>query len=305
MNTKIKGSIFIVLIAFFAWYFFLKPSDYTIRFEAKAATGTIFQGIQEWSAAKTKSNTENYTALEKRNFDFIKQELKKGDEHLFYSWTLKSINDSTTKVIVDIKDENHSWYNKLTVPFINTPFREKQIARVKDFKTGLEEHLKAIKVRIDGEGESAAAYIAYISLTSVMQEKAQTMIKNDAIITGYLFNNKIKIIGKPFVEVTHWDKDKELLEFNYCFPIPKDAKFVANPNVKFKTIPALKGLKATYFGNFRTSDRAWFALLDYAKKQNVELESKVVEYFLANPFNGGNEKEWETKIVIPFASKQK
>jgi effector-binding domain-containing protein len=136
-----------------------------------------------------------------------------------------------------------------------------------------------------------------------MQEKAQTMIANDAVITGYLFRNNIKIIGKPFVEVTNWDQDKETLQFNYCFPIPKDAKFVANPKVKFKTIPAAKGLKATYFGNFRTSDRAWFALLDYAKKENIALESKVVENFLANPFNGGNELEWETKIIIPFAKK--
>ena len=303
MNTKIKGSIVVILIAFVAWYFLLKPSDYTIRFEAKTATGTIYQGVQDWAAAKTKSNTESYTTVEKRNYDFIKQELKKGDEHLVYTWTLTSVNDSTTKIVVDIKDENHSWYNKLTAPFVSTPFREKQIARVKDFKVGLDEHLKAFKVRIDGEGESTADYIAYISLTSVMQEKAQTMIANDAVITGYLFRNNIKIIGKPFIEVTNWDKDKEILQFNYCFPIPKDAKFVANPKVKFKTIPAVKGLKATYFGNFRTSDRAWFALLDYAEKQNVKLDTKVVEYFLANPFNGGNELEWETKIIIPFAKK--
>lgn len=303
MNSKIKGSIFFILIAGIAWYFLVKPSDYTISFEAKTATGTIFQGIQEWSIAKTKSNSENYTTLEKINFNFIKQELKKGDEHLIYSWNLTSINDSTTKVVVDIQDKNHSWYNKLTVPFISTPFREKQITRVKDFKTGLEEHLKAFKVRIDGEGQSTESYVAYLSLTSVMQEKAQTMIANDAIITGYLYRNNIKIIGKPFVEVTNWDKDKEIVQFNYCFPIPKEAKFVPNSNVKFKSIPVIKGLKASYFGNFRTSDRAWFALLDFAKKENIELETKVMEYYLANPFNGGNELEWETKIIIPFATK--
>ena len=214
MNTKIKGSIIVILITFVAWYFLLKPSDYTIRFEAKTATGTIYQGVLDWAAAKTKSNTESYTSVEKRNYDFIKQELKKGDEHLVYTWTLTSVNDSTTKIVVDIKDENHSWYNKLTAPFVSTPFREKQIARVKDFKVGLDEHLKAFKVRIDGEGESTADYIAYISLTSVMQEKAQTMIANDAVITGYLFRNNIKIIGKPFIEVTNWDKDKEILQFN-------------------------------------------------------------------------------------------
>jgi effector-binding domain-containing protein len=42
-------------------------------------------------------------------------------------------------------------------------------------------------------------------------------------------------------------------------------KLIDNAVVKFKTIPAVKGLQATYFGNFRTSDRAWFALLDYEK----------------------------------------
>ena len=302
MNTKIKGSIFVIIIAFIAWYFLLKQSDYTITFEAKTATGTVFQGIEDWAAVKSKSNAENYTVIETRNFDFIKQELKKGDEHLIYTWSLSSVSDSTTKIVVGVKDLNHSWYNRITVPFSATPFREKQIARVKDFKSGLDEHLKTFKVRIDGEGESTPAYIAYISLSSVMQEKAQTMIANDAVITGYLFRNNIKIIGKPFVEVTHWNKDKETLQFNYCFPIPQDAKFIANPKVKFKTITPEKGLKATYFGNFRTSDRAWFALLDYAKKENIELDSKVVEYYLANPFNGGNELEWETKVIIPFAT---
>ena len=85
----------------------------------------------------------------------------------------------------------------------------------------------------------------------MVANKILILIRNQ----GYpLFRNNIKIIGKPFIEVTNWDKDKEILQFNYCFPIPKDAKFVANPNVKFKTIPAVKGLKATYFGNFRTSE---------------------------------------------------
>jgi effector-binding domain-containing protein len=62
-------------------------------------------------------------------------------------------------------------------------------------------------------------------------------------------------------------------------------------------------LKATYYGNFRTSDRAWFALMDHAKKHNLKLENKVLEHFLSNPFNGGEELQWETKIIIPFASK--
>ena len=303
MNTKIKWSIVAVLIAFLGWYFLIKQSDYTITFKANAATGTIFQGIQEWVVTQSKTNNETYNIVEKRNFDFIKQELKKGTTQMIYSWNMKPVNDSTTQVTVDISDLNNSWHNKLTAPFINTPFKQEQIKKIKDFKAGLEEHLKGFKVKIDGEGATKETFVAYISLKSVLQEKAQTMIANDATITGYLHTNNIKIIGRPYVEITSWDKDKETVEFNYCFPIPKDAKFVANPNVKFKTIPSVKGLKATYYGNFRTSDRAWFALLDYANRNGLELENKVLENFLANPFNGGNELEWETKIIIPFASK--
>ena len=163
--------------------------------------------------------------------------------------------------------------------------------------------MSLFKVKIEGEGVSEETFVAYINLKSILQEKGQTMIANDAIITGFLFENKIKIKGRPYLEIMNWDLDKETIDFNYCFPVSKNAKIVADSNVKFKTIPALKGLRATYYGNFRTSDRAWFALLDYAKRNGIELENKVLENFLANPFNGGNELEWETKIVIPFAKK--
>lgn len=303
MNIKIKWSVAAVLIAFLGWYFLIKQSDYTITFESKTATGTIFQGIQEWSVAQSKKNNEAYATVEKKNFDFIQQEYEKGNDQMEYSWNIKSINDSTSKVEVNVTDRNHSWYNRLTVPFITTPFKERQIAKIKDFKAGLEEHLKAFKVKIDGEGQSKEVYVAYISLKSVLQEKAQTMIANDAIIMSYLHSHAIEIVGKPYVEIVNWDKDKETVEFNYCFPVPKNAKIIADAKVKFKTIPAMKGLKATYYGNFRTSDRAWFALLDYAKRNAIQLDNKVLENFLDNPFNGGNELEWETKIIIPFASK--
>ncbi|QIH38613.1 hypothetical protein G7A72_07300 [Flavobacterium sp. Sr18] len=291
------------LSLFLIWYLLVKKTDYCISFKVSAATGTVFQGIQEWSVIQLEKEKENYTVLEKRNFDFIRQKMKKGDAQMEYIWDITYINDSVTKVNVGIKDLNHSIYNKLTVPFFSTLFKESQIKKITDFKKGLGEHLKNFKVRIEGEGVSEETFVAYINLKSVLQEKGQTMIANDAIITGFLFENKIKIIGRPYLEIMNWDLDKETIDFNYCFPVEKPAKNVINNAVKFKTLPAIKGLKATYYGNFRTSDRAWFALMDYAKKHNLKLENKPLEHFLANPFNGGNELEWETKIIIPFTSK--
>lgn len=301
MNNKLKLLLAVVILSFLGWYFLLKQSDYTITFKVNAATGTISQGIMEWSTTQSKSQNELYTLLEKRNYGFIKQQMKKGNQVMEYTWNMESINDSITNVIVGVKDLNHSFYNRLTAPFIPTKFRTEQIEKIKSFKIGLEDHIDDFKIRIDGEKSSEEIYVAYISLKSVMQEKAQTMIGYDPEIVGYLDRNKIKIIGhRPYLEVTDWDQEEETVSFNYCFPIPKNTKYVQDDNVKFKTIPSFKGLQATYFGNYRTSDRAWFTLLDYAKKNNIKLQKKVLEHFLANPFNGGNELEWETKIIIPF-----
>lgn len=303
VSKKIIIACSAFLSLFLIWYLFIKKTDYSISFKVNAATGTVFQGIQEWSNAQGLKDSEKYVILEKRNFDFIKQEMTKKEVQMHYTWDITSINDSVTKVNVGIKDLNYSWYNKLTAPFFNTEFKQEQIKKITDFKKGLSEHLKNFKVRIDGEGVSEETFVAYINLKSVLQEKARYMIANDALITGFLFENQIKIIGRPYLEIVKWDLDKETIDFNYCFPVEKPTNNIVNDVVKFKTLPVVKGLKATYYGNFRTSDRAWFALFDYAKKNNLKLENKVLEHFLSNPFNGGEELQWETKIIIPFASK--
>ncbi|MGO4904612.1 hypothetical protein [Flavobacterium sp. W20_MBD1_R3] len=303
VRKKIIIGFSILFSLFLVWYLLIKETDYNISFKVNAATGTVFQGIQEWSNAQDLKNSEKYVILEKRKFDFIKQEMTKKEIQMHYTWDITPINDSVTKLNVGIKDLNYSWYNKVTAPFFNTEFKEEQIKKITDFKKGLSEHLKNFKVRIDGEGVSEETFVAYINLKSVLQEKARYMIANDALITGFLFENQIKIIGRPYLEIVKWDLDKETIDFNYCFPVEKPIKTIANNVVKFKTLPAVKGLEATYYGNFRTSDRAWFALFDYAKKNNLKLENKVLEHFLSNPFNGGEELQWETKVIIPFASK--
>ena len=302
MNTKkliiiVFGCVFSL---FLVWYLFIKESDYVISFKVKTATGTVFQGVQEWSKARMVTDKENFVILEKKNFGFIKQGMTKDNIKMEYTWEITSINDSITAVNVGVKDKNSSIYNRLTAPFFNTNFKEEQVKKITDFRNGLNKHLENFKVKIDGLGTSEETFVAYISLKSVMQEKAQTMIMNDAAITGFLQQSNIKILGRPYLEIENWDLDKEQLEFNYCFPIDKNVKMIDNGIVKFKTIKAIKGLQATYYGNFRTSDRAWFALLDYAKAHNYKLVNKPLEHFLANPFNGGDELSWESKIVIPF-----
>lgn len=299
-----KKNIIIVVSLLFSvfliWYLFIKKCDFLITFKTKTSTGVVYQGINEWQKAQAKLTGESYKLIEKNKFDLLTYETSKGDTTWVYNWEIKPINDSVTGVQVGIKESVKSIYNRLTVPFFDTKFKKEQVKKITDFKTVITEHLSNFKLKSVSEGTTNEVFVAYINLKSVLQEKAQNMIMNDATITGYLSRNNIKILGKPYLEVVNWDIDNEMLDFNYCFPIDKNTKYIADKYVSFKTIPAKKGLKISYYGNFRTSDRGWFAIMDYVKKRGKTLELKPLEHFLANPFNGGDEISWETQIIIPY-----
>jgi effector-binding domain-containing protein len=299
-KKKIIIGISILFSGFMIWYLFIKKSDYIITFEAKTATGVVYQGINEWIKAEVKKTGATCTKIESNKFDLLKYEISKGNKTIVYDWEFLPKNDSITNVKVGISEKGKSFYNRISVPFLRTDFKTEQIQTIKAIKDDLFEHLSKLKVATISEGTTEAVFVAYINLKSVLQEKAQNMIMDDPKVTGYLNKHKIVITGKPYLEVNSWDLDTEMLDFNYCFPIDKNTPYIADEFVKFKTIPAKKGLKISYFGNFRTSDRGWFAILDYAKKHNKNLDLKPLEHFMANPFNGGDELSWETKIIIPF-----
>jgi effector-binding domain-containing protein len=297
-KKKIIIALTILFSLFLIWYLLIKKDDYTITFKVKSSTGTVFQGINDWANTRQKSENEKFTIVKKNNFESLVQLMTKEDVSVIYNWELKSINDSTTAVSVGINDNDHKIWNRISAPF-GSKFIKNEIEKIKAFKTGIEEHIGNFKIGKVEKGSSPEVFVAYITLNSVLAEKAQTMIGNDAVITGYLHNNNIKIVGKPYLEVVNLDLENEKLTYNYCFPIDKNTQYSIDNNVKIKTISAKKGLKISYFGNYRTSDRAWFKIMDYAKSNNIDLELLPLEHFLNNPFNGGTELEWETQIIIP------
>jgi len=62
----------------------------------------------------------------------------------------------------------------------------------------------------------------------------------------------------------------------------------------------LKVIKATYNGNYITSDRAWYSLLQYAKNNNLEVSQHLLEIFYSNPNMGGDELDWKAEIFLPI-----
>ncbi|MET1258888.1 GyrI-like domain-containing protein [Flagellimonas sp. DF-77] len=296
MKRKSFFLLLIVLLGGLIWYLFIKPSDYTVRFEVKTFAGAINQTIKTWHRS-----LENKGDLEQAaDLNEISQFLKFGDSINRYDWNIVPLTDSTSKIIVNVKDLDHSFANKLQVPFSDTEFEKRTRKTLLEFNTVLQEHIKNFKVTIVGEDELPSTFCAYIPVTGTQMEKASGMMRNYPFLSSVLVENQVELNGLPFVEVVDWNRKTDSLKYNFCYPIIRSEKLPEYPEIEYKRFFGKKVLKAVYNGNYITSDRAWYALLDYAKTHNIAVEPKPIEFFFNNPNMGGNEIEWRAEIYLPI-----
>jgi effector-binding domain-containing protein len=286
----------ILLIAGLLWYLFLKPYDYTIRFEAKTFPGAINQTLKLWD--QTLDTVEKIQ--EENSIYQLTQKVKFGDSLHSYNWKIKPLSDSTSKVQVNIRDLKHSLMNKIKVPFSDTNFEKRSRKTVLDFMENLNDHVRKFKVTIKGEAKIPSKYVAYIPIKVTQFQKAGGMMKNATYIEQTLLNNEVQLDGPPMIEITKWNTSVDSLEYNFCYPIIRSNRLPMNTDIKYKKIFTKKALKAVYNGNYITSDRAWYKLIDHAKSNNIVIEPKPIEVFFNNPNTGGDELNWKAEIYLPL-----
>ena len=294
---KIIFFIGLLLIGGLIWYLFIKPHDYQVNFKAKTFPGTINQIIKTWS-----NTIDNSEVLEQENVNLLEliQQLKFGDSTYIYTWHIIPETDSTSNVKVYVKDTEHSFANKLMVPFSDTDFEKRTRKTLLDFNSKLSEHISKFKVKIIGEEQINSTFCACTTQTTTQFGKAQGMMKDFPLLDGILANNGVKLNGRPFLIVTNWDMAQENLTFDFCYPIIKTKILPQHPELIYKQFPSLTAIKAEYYGNYITSDRAWYALLDYANKNNLSVKALPIEVFYNNPNMGGDELKWKTEVYLPL-----
>ena len=145
MRKAITITIFIICIGL-VWYFLLKPQDYQIRVVAKSFPGTINQSLKSWN-----NSIDNASIVQLEDLKHLKQTIKFGDSTHTYIWNIFSINDSTSKIKVDVTDLNNSFKNKLLIPFIDTDFEKGSRKLVTDFISYLTKNRKEFKETILNE----------------------------------------------------------------------------------------------------------------------------------------------------------
>lgn len=277
------------------WYLFIKPNDYIVRFKAPTTVGTVNQSIKSWQLTQ-----KNIELLPSSSLDVVQQQITYGDSIHTYTWELKQLTDSTTRVILGVKDKAHSISNRLKAPFSNTFVRERSEAIGKDFYKGLLDHLDSFKISLDGESTTPPCYVAYVTVEGTQIQKAGGMMKYYGYLNTIMTQDGIEPKGAPFIEITKWDQKTDSIAYNFCFPIKNKENLPEFPEVQYKRVFEKKALKATYNGNYISSDRAWYRLLAYAQKNNIAVEALPIEIFYNNPNYGGNEKDWKAEIYMPL-----
>ena len=291
---KISAIIGFILVGFLLWYLIIKPYDYLVTFKVKTSAGTINQTIKLWN-----TSIANFNPVKQENIANLSQQIEINDSIHNYKWSISSLNDSISKVNVYVTDKEHSFANRIYIPFGTTDFEKRIEYTVTDFIAKLKEHLKKIRVTVVGKDTTRSTYAAYISVKGLQIEKARGMMQNYSLLTSVLSAENIKMNGTPFVEITNWNTQNDSIAYNFCFPVIKSDSLPIDPCIQYKQYNGVKALKATYNGNYITSDRAWYALLDYAENHDIAVDKKPLEVFYSNPNFGGDELQWEAEIFMP------
>jgi effector-binding domain-containing protein len=293
---KTLFGILIALAVLLSGYLFLYPYDYVVRFEADTFPGTINQSIKLWHRGAGVEGTE----IIQDDLYHLEQMVRAGDSVHRYRWTIEPLTDSTSRITVKITDPDHSFKNKLQVPFTDAAVEKSAVRHVKDFANDLNDHLKLFRVRIEGEAELPGTFYAYANLKTSQHGKAGGMMDHYMLLSDLLAGNQVTLNGPPMIVVNEWDRETDSLDFNFCFPIIRSDRLPNHPDIDYKRIFPKKALKATYNGNYITSDRAWYALLDYAEKHGLEVDDKPVEVFYDNPNLGGDALRWKAEVYLPL-----
>jgi len=295
MKKKLIGGILIFLCSSLFWYLFIKQHDYQVTFKVNTTPGIVNQTIKLWA-----NGLERSKLVEQKDWKHFTHQLKFNDSTHTYNWNVEALTDSTSKVKVLVTDTAHSLANKIAIPFSETDFEKRTKITVKNLMEVLKEHRERFKVTVMGLEEIPSKYCAYIPFKGKQTEKALQMMKTYSFLNSVMTKNSFELDGPPFIEIVNWNKQKDSITFNFCYPIIKPDSLPKVEGLLFKQIQNRKAIKSIYNGNYITSDRAWYTMIEYAKKNNLDIEEKPLEIFYNNPNMGGDELNWKAEVFMPL-----
>jgi hypothetical protein len=294
---KFLWTLFAVVLMALLYYLLVRRFEFEVNFNANTVPGDVIETIRIWNRSLDNANITAVDSLSSLNQNIVWNE-----RTYVYDWRFVAVNDSVTKVNVQISQPGRRLLNKLLVPFTDQDIERDANDIVLGLYDVLKVHLTITKVKINGEVELDSSFCVCRSLETPQTEKARGMMRDYPLLTSFVNDFELKGDGLPVIRVTEWDHDLGLLKFDFCFPIvPTDSLPLAR-SVTYKRFKKERALKAEYFGNYITSDRAWYELIQYAERNGYKINGLPIEYFHDNPNLGLNETEWKAEVYLPIVA---
>jgi hypothetical protein len=292
---KIISLFLIVGVLAVGWYLFIRPFEFEVTFKAKTLPGDIIQTLRIWNRALDSAEVVQVDSLYT-----LKQNISREGRSYVYIWNFEMIDDSVTQVSVEITEPGRSIVNKLLVPVTDPPVEKHAREIVWKFYTILQSHLKITRVEVLGEAETASSFCVCRTIETAQTEKANGMMKDYGLLTSFISTFNLRPNGPPLVKVLEWNHNKGTLKFDFCFPVAEPDSLPANQFITFQKIKSQKVLKAVFHGNYITSDRAWYALINFANVNGYDVDGLPIEYFHNNPNLGIDEEQWKAEVYLPI-----
>ena len=295
MIKKVLFSLIFISIAGLVWYLFIRSYDIKIKFKAKTLAPIVTQSLKVWAA---------HQPGEILSFDFhnhiLQQKIKVEKNNYYVKWKISFTKDSLSIVHAEIRQSGAKFYNRIFSPFINTLIEKEGLVTVRNFYEYLKILIDKTHVDVMDKVIFKEKYCLCVPIETTQSGKAEGMMKNYNFLTDFIVHNNLKTDGEPMVKVKEWNEKSNILTYDFCFPIKNLNLTINHTKIKTKWVERTEAIKAIYYGNYITSDIAWYVLTHYAWKNNIEISLKPIEVFYNNPNVESNEKEWKAEIFIPI-----
>lgn len=275
--------------------------------EAKYGSGVVYHEILEWKRLNPGFSEDNIAVIQNEPFKNVTQKVHSFRESsVEFHWEFEKLNDSLTKVILNVRSEENSLVNRLDIinPFVNSSYIDSLKKNLLSFRQRLRNEQTTYRIHIVDSIVISPALncICHISENIPVNGKAGEMVKTIDILEDYILSRDLKLTGNPFVKIIKWNRDENIIDFEFCFPVNLAQDIRPSGQVKFRQIPSSTSLKAVFNGNYRLSHKAWFDLLYTAEEKNLKTNGLPLEIFFNNPnVESTPSPTWKAEIYLPVA----
>lgn len=305
---KIILILFILALAGLTWYLFIKKYDYQFQTTAKYGVGAVFYELRGWEKINDPEISGKIDIIDKEPFKRLTQKMSLNDSTFVeMNWELEKLTDTTTAISLNVQSEKNQLSNRFDIinPFQKSIYIDSLKQNILAFKKLLNEHQEAYRISLeDGLTKTPAMEcICSSSKNIAIDKKADEMMATISLLENYILTNKLNIKGYPFLKVNKWNREEDIIDFDFCFPIDHIQGLQETANLNLKKYPSQKSLKVIFNGNYRLSHIAWYDILNLAEEKSYKTTGLPMEIFYDNPKIDIDELNWKAEIYLPVIEK--